>query len=129
MQCLHDIALVSEWKLHEIEGGQTSQLWRRRAQYRDKARGVDDAATDMEALGLVRGVLAHREDRVLAPPPHALEVNLHREVPNLLLGVERVVVRRVHDACQSHMDEWMCTRDERCRDIPALLNWNSNAGT
>lgn len=78
--------------------GHTCQLGRRRAHERNEARGVDDASAGVEALRLVRRVRAHGDDGVLAAPPHALHVNLHREIPDTLLGVERVVVRRVHDA-------------------------------
>lgn len=81
----------------EAERSRTSQLGRRGAHESDEARGVDDAAAHAEALALVGGVLAHREDRVLAPPPHALDVDVHGQIPDALLRVERVVVVGVHD--------------------------------
>lgn len=65
----------------------TSKLGCRRAPEGNEARGVDDTASGAEALALICGVLAHREDRVLAPPPHALDVDVHREVPYPLLRV------------------------------------------
>ena len=64
----------------------------------DEAGSVDDAPAGVEAFGWVFGILAHGEDGVLAAPPHALEVNIHSQIPDALLGVQRVVVRRVHDS-------------------------------
>lgn len=60
--------------------------------------GVDDGAADVEVLGLVGGVVAHGDDGVLAAVPNALDVDGLGEVPDLFLGVERVVVGGVHDA-------------------------------
>ncbi len=75
----------------------TSQLWRRGTHQRHEACRIDDAPARAQSLGLVRRIVAHREDSVLAAPPHALEIDLHRQIPDLLLRVQRVVVRRVHD--------------------------------
>lgn len=35
---------------------------------------------------------------MLAPPPHALDVDAHGQIPDPLLGVHRIVVVGVHDA-------------------------------
>lgn len=64
----------------------------------DETCSVDDASAGMQTLGLIDGVLAHGEDSVLAPPPDAFHVDLHRQIPYALLGVERIVVCGVHDA-------------------------------
>ena len=47
----------------------------------------------------VRFVLPHGEDSVFGSPPDAFDVDLHGQVPDLLFGVQGVVVCRVHDPC------------------------------
>lgn len=57
----------------------------------------------MKTLGLVYRVVAHSEDGVLAAPPHTLDVNRVSQVPDFLLGIERIVVGGVHDAWNTHI--------------------------
>lgn len=47
----------------------------------------------------VRFVLPHGEDGVFGSPPDAFDVDLHGQVPDLLFGVQGVVVCGVHDPC------------------------------
>lgn len=75
----------------------TSKLGRRRAQEGHETRSVNNAAASVEPLALVRGVVTHCEDRVLAAPPDAFDVDIHGQIPYPLLRVEGVVVLRVHD--------------------------------
>lgn len=42
-------------------------------------------------------MLPHAQNRILTPPPHALNINSHRQIPDLLLRANRVGVIGVHD--------------------------------
>lgn len=75
----------------------TCQLGGSSTKQRDKAGSVDDGSTSMQAFLWVGSVLSHSDDGVFATPPNTFQVDLHREVPNLLLGVECVVVCGVHN--------------------------------
>lgn len=87
---MHDRQLTGHGQ-HGTLARRVRQLGRRAADERHHAGGVDDAA-----LGLL--VAAQAEHGVLAPVPHALDVDVVRQVPDLLGRVERVRVVRVHDA-------------------------------
>ena len=76
----------------------TSELRRRSAHEGYKARGIDDTASLVEALGGIYGIVSHGDDGVLAPPPDALEVDLHSEVPDAFFRVERGRVMGMHDS-------------------------------
>lgn len=94
-------------QLHELENclgfqgkyKRTCKLGSCRTHESNEARGIDDASTSVKALGLIDGVCAHGEDGVLAAPPDAFDVDLHRKVPDLLLSVESVIIRGMHDPC------------------------------
>lgn len=92
---------MSDEDIHERRVGYrklTGQLRCRSTHQSHETCRVDDASTSMEPLGLVCGVLPHSEDSVLATPPHTLQVDVHSQVPDALLGVQRVIVGRVHDS-------------------------------
>ena len=78
-------------------GRLTSKLRCSRTHERHETRRVDDASASLEALLCVHGVVLHRNDGVFAAPPDAFEVDLHRQVPDFLLRVQRVIVFRVHN--------------------------------
>ena len=63
----------------------------------DKRSSVNDRTADVKVLGLVGRVVAHGEDGMLAAVPDALDVDGLGEVPDLFLGVERVVISGVHN--------------------------------
>ena len=94
----HRIISIRPSVLTVLRYERTSKLGRRGAHDRNEACGVDNAPAGVQSKGLVDRVLAHREDRVLASPPDALDIDLHREVPDALLGIKRVVVLGMHDA-------------------------------
>lgn len=73
-------------------GGSVGELRGGGAHEGDKGGRVDDGA-----LGLV--VAAEGEDGVLAAEPDTLDVDGLGQVPDLLGGVDGVVVAGVHDAC------------------------------
>lgn len=75
----------------------TCDLRRRSTHLAHKARRVDHASTDMQPFTLVGRILSHRLDRVLATIPHALDVDLLRQVPHFFIGRQSVVVRAMHD--------------------------------
>jgi hypothetical protein len=51
------------------------------------SRSVDNTSSDMKTLCFIRRVLPHRKDGVLAAPPDALDVDLHRKIPDMLFGL------------------------------------------
>ena len=55
----------------------TCYLGRGSTHDRDETRSVDDAPTWGQTLLWVSLVFPHGEDAVFAPPPHALDVDLH----------------------------------------------------
>ena len=65
--------------------GSVSQLRSGSTHQSDKASSVDHAASLLV-------VATHAQHSVLATEPHALDVDRLRQVPDLLLGVDRVVV-------------------------------------
>jgi hypothetical protein len=71
--------------------GCVCELRRGRSDEADNTRGVDDAR-------LVLAVLAEAQHGMLAAEPHALDVDGLGQVPDLLGGVDGVVVVGVHDA-------------------------------
>ena len=75
----------------------TCYLGRSSTHDRDETRRVDYAPTWGQTLLWVSLVLSHSEDAVFAPPPNALDVDLHGQIPDLLFRVQRVVVFGVHD--------------------------------
>lgn len=80
-------------------GRLTSKLRCSRTHERHETRRVDDTSASLEALLGVHGVVLHRNDGVFAAPPDAFDVDLHRKVPDLLLSVESVIIRGMHDPC------------------------------
>jgi hypothetical protein len=70
--------------------GGVGELGGSRADESDNGGGVDDAA-------LLLAVLAETEDGELAAEPHALDVDGLRQIPDLLGGVDCVIVVCVHD--------------------------------
>lgn len=52
----------------------------------------------MQSLAFIDRVLAHSQDGVFASPPDTLQVDLHSQIPDTLLGVERIVVIGMHNA-------------------------------
>ena len=42
-------------------------------------------------------MLPHTQQRMLASPPYSLDINPHSQIPNPLLGSDRVRVIGVHD--------------------------------
>lgn len=69
-----------------------SQLWRRAPNQPDYTRRVDHTP-------LLLPKLPHTHHRILAPPPHALDIDAHSEIPDLLLRGDGVGVVGVHDPC------------------------------
>lgn len=76
---------------HSTLASGVSQLRCSRPDKRNNRRSVDD-----RPLGLV--VSPQRKDGVLATKPDALDVDVLRQIPDVLGGVDRVVVAGVHDA-------------------------------
>ncbi len=68
-----------------------SQLGRRAPHQRHHTRRVNHTPPRFPKL-------PHTHHRILAPPPHALDVDPHGQIPNLLLRLQGVAVARVHDA-------------------------------
>lgn len=75
---------------HGALGRRVGQLRRGGPDERHDRRRVDDAAARLL-------VPAQREHRVLAPVPHPLHVDVHRQVPDVVGRPHRVVVLPVHD--------------------------------
>jgi hypothetical protein len=80
---------ASQRKDGALAGG-VGKLGGSRANESDDGGGVDDAA-------LLLAVLAEAEDGELAAEPHALDVDGLRQIPDLLGGVDCVIVVRVHN--------------------------------
>lgn len=68
-----------------------SQLGRRAPHQRHHTRRINHTAPRFPKL-------PHAHHRILAPPPHALDVDPHGQIPNLLLRLQGVAIFRVHDA-------------------------------
>jgi hypothetical protein len=74
----------------------TCQLWCSGAHQRNKTSSINDASAGMQSLCSIGWILPHGEDCVFAAPPDTFKVDRHRQVPDLLVGVERVVVSWMH---------------------------------
>ena len=79
---VHDRQLARQ-RQHRALARRVGDLRRRGAQDRHEGRGVDDRAA---ARAPERG------DAVLAAEEHPLGVDVHRQVPDLLVGRHRIVV-------------------------------------
>ena len=75
----------------------TGQLGRRSTHNRNKAGSVNDAPALGKTLLRLSLVPPHGEDGVFGSPPDAFDVYLHRQIPDFLFRVQRVVVCGVHD--------------------------------
>lgn len=87
---MHNRQLARQ-RQHGALAGRVRELRRRAADERDDARRVDDA-------GVGLAVPPHAQHGVLAPEPHALDVDRVCQVPDGLGRVDGVGVRCVHDA-------------------------------
>ena len=87
---MHDRQLPSQ-RQHSTLGRSVRQLRRGTPDQRNNTRRVDDAA-----LALL--VSPHAQHRMFTSKPHALDVDVLRQVPNLLGGVDGIGVVRVHDS-------------------------------
>ena len=54
--------------------------------------GVDNTTADMKSLGFVGRIVPHCLDSIFAAPPHALEVNLHCQIPNCFFSIEGMII-------------------------------------
>ena len=75
----------------------TGNLRRRSSQDGHEACGVDDTSAAVQSFALVLWIVAHSYNSVLASVPDSLEIDLHRQIPDLLVRVDCVVVFRMHD--------------------------------
>ena len=76
---------------HRALARRIRQLRRRAPDQRNHARRVDDTPFLLPKL-------AHTQHRMLAPKPDPLDIDIMREIPDLLWRVDGVGVIRVHDA-------------------------------
>lgn len=85
---VHDGKLTSHCE-HSTLASSVCQLWGGRAHERDYRRSVDDGA-----VGFL--VLAEGLNSMLATEPHALDVNVLRQVPDLLRSINGICVIHEH---------------------------------
>lgn len=105
----------------EVRKGElTRKLRRSSADKRHKARGIDDTSPNMKTFGFICRVLAHGEYCVFTTPPNALQIDLHGQIPNLLLRVDGVVVLGVHDTWLRRLS--IVVPSKLPENGPALLN-------
>lgn len=76
---------------HRALARRICKLGRRASDQRNYTGGVDHTR-------LVLAMLPETEHSVLAAKPHAFDVNSLSEIPDLLGGVDSVIVQGVHDA-------------------------------
>ena len=67
-----------------------SQLGRRTPHQSNHTRRINHTP-------LLLSKLPHTHHRILTPPPHALDINPHGQIPNLLFRLNGVGVLSVHD--------------------------------
>lgn len=86
---MHDGQLPRHGK-HGALARRVCQLRRRRTHQCNNAGGIDHA-------GVFLAMLPHAQHRVFAPKPHALDVDVVGQVPDLLGRVDGIRVLTVHD--------------------------------